>query len=85
MEGSYLALSFPSGTDTPDYPRLRATELWTEVILLAIDDLDRRTGFSSCSDQRSAKQWIGSDAEEIGSFVGLVRPSMWILSSFAHN
>ncbi len=85
MEGSYLNRSFPAGTDTRDHPRLPETELWTEVILLAIDDLDRRTGFSSCSDQRSAKQWIGSDAEEIGSFVGLVRPSMWILSSFAHN
>jgi hypothetical protein len=69
MEGSYLNRSFPTGTDTRDHPRLPETELWTEVILLAIDDLDRRTSFNSCSDQRSAKHWFDSDAEEIGSFL----------------
>lgn len=69
MEGNYLNRYVASGTDIPEPPLLPEMELWTEVILLAIDDLNRRTRFSSHSDQRSAKQWIDSDAEEIGSFI----------------
>ena len=69
MEWNYLNRYVASGTDTQDHPLLPEMELWTEVILLALDDLNRRTRFSSRSDQRSAKQWLDSDAEEIGSFV----------------
>ena len=68
MEVDYLDRYIANGTQT-DHPFLPEVELWTEVILLAIDDLDRRTRSSSRSDQRSAKQWFDSDSDEIGSFV----------------
>jgi hypothetical protein len=64
----YLNRYVASGTDT-DHRLPPDVELWTEVIFLAIDDLDRRTRFSSLSDQRSARAWLDSDAEDLGSFV----------------
>jgi hypothetical protein len=68
MELDYLNRYVASGMETSQ-PVLPEVELWTEVILLAIDDLDRRIRFSSRSDQCSARAWFDSDADEIGSFV----------------
>jgi hypothetical protein len=68
MERDYLGGYVADNTDT-DHPFLAEVELWTEVILQAIDDLDKRTAFSSRSNQVSAKEWFDSDADEIGSFV----------------
>lgn len=48
---------------------LPEAELWTEVILQAIDDLDRRTSSASLSAQDSARQWFASDHKGIGTFV----------------
>jgi hypothetical protein len=44
---------------------LPEAELWTEVILQAIDDLDRCTSSAS----RSARHWFASEDDGIGSFV----------------
>lgn len=48
---------------------LPEAELWTEVILQAIDDLDRRTSSASLLAQDSARQWFASDHKGIGTFV----------------
>jgi hypothetical protein len=48
---------------------LPEAELWTEVILQAIDDLDGRTSSGSRSAQDSARQWFASENDGIGSFV----------------
>ena len=66
MELDYLNRYVASGTET-NHRLSPEVELWTEVILLAIDDLDRRP--RSRSDQRSARAWFDSDAEDLGSFV----------------
>lgn len=68
MELVYPNRYVASGTDT-DYPLSPEVELWTEVILQAIDDLDRRTRICSREDQRAAREWIDSDADYLGSFV----------------
>ena len=69
MEANYLnRYAVRSGSDT-DQRMSPEVELWTEVILQAIDDLDKRTALCSPSNQRSAREWIASDADEIGSFV----------------
>jgi hypothetical protein len=48
---------------------LPEAELWTEVILQAIDDMDGRTSSASRSAQDSARQWFASENDGIGSFV----------------
>ena len=69
MEASYLnRYAVASGSDR-DHPLLPEVELWTEVILQAIDDLDRRTAICSRSDHRSARAWFASDRDELGSFI----------------
>jgi hypothetical protein len=55
-----------TGTDRRISPE---AELWTEVILQAIDDLDKRTTLSSRSAQVSAREWFTSDSDAVGSFV----------------
>jgi hypothetical protein len=48
---------------------LPEAELWTEVILQAIDDMDRCRSSASRSAEDSARQWFASDNEDIGTFV----------------
>jgi hypothetical protein len=48
---------------------LPETELWTGVILQAIDDLDRRTSSTPSSAQDSAREWFASESDAVGSFV----------------
>jgi hypothetical protein len=52
-----------------EHHMLPEAELWTEVILQAIDDMDRRTSSASRSAQDSARQWFASENDGIGSFV----------------
>jgi hypothetical protein len=56
------------GTDT-DHRTLPEAELWTQVILQAINDLDGRTALAPQSAQYSAKQWFASDCDGVCSFV----------------
>jgi hypothetical protein len=55
-----------SGTE---HRMLPEAQLWTEVILQAIEDLDRRKSTASLSAEDSARQWFASDDEDIGTFV----------------
>jgi hypothetical protein len=48
---------------------LHEAELWSEVILQAIDDMDRRTPSASRSAEDSARQWFASGNDGIGTFV----------------
>ena len=69
MEANYLnRYAVASGSDT-DHPLLPEVELWAEVILRAIADLDRDTKICSRSDQLSARAWFSSDRDELGTFL----------------
>jgi hypothetical protein len=48
---------------------LPEAELWTEVILQALDDLNRRTSSASGSAQDSARRWFASKNDDVGSFL----------------
>ena len=54
------------GTDQRILPE---AELWTAVILQAIDDLSRRTQLSPRSAQTYAREWFASNSDEVGSFI----------------
>jgi len=68
--GSHYAnrLAVECGWGT-EHHMLPEAELWTEVILQAIDDMDGRTSSASRSAQDSARQWFASENDGIGSFV----------------
>jgi hypothetical protein len=55
-----------TGTDRRILPE---AELWTAVILKAIDDLDRRTSATPRSAQDSAREWFASESDAVGSFI----------------
>jgi hypothetical protein len=55
-----------SGTDHRTFAE---TELWTQVILQAINDLDGQTSLTPGSAQDSARQWFASESDGIGSFI----------------
>ena len=48
---------------------LPEAELWTAVILQAIDDLDRHTSLSPTWAQDSAREWFTSESHAVGSFI----------------
>jgi hypothetical protein len=52
---------------TTDRRTLPEAELWTRVILQAIDDLDRSSTSSSARD--SARKWFASESDAVGSFI----------------
>jgi hypothetical protein len=55
---------------TGNDPRiLPEAELWTAVILQAIDDLARRTLLTPRSAQVSAREWFASESDAVGSFI----------------
>ena len=56
------------GTGT-DHRMLPEAELWTRVILQAIDDLHGRRSSTSGSAQHSARQWFASASDAVGSFI----------------
>ena len=56
------------GTDT-DQPTLPEAELWTQVILQAINDLDGRTSLTPRSAKDSAREWIFSECDGVCSFL----------------
>ena len=67
MEANYLN-RFDVVCDS-DHRTLPEAELWTGVILRAIDDLDRRTSLTPRSAQDSAREWFASESDEVGSFI----------------
>ena len=52
-----------------DHGTLPETELWTQVILQAINDLDGRTSLTPRSAKDSAREWFPSESDGIGSFI----------------
>ena len=69
MLGNYVnRLGGVCGTGT-DHRTLPEAELWTQVILQAIYDLDRRTSLTSRSAQDSAREWFASESDAVGSFI----------------
>jgi hypothetical protein len=69
METNYLnRCGVVCGTDT-NHRIFPEAELWTAVILQAIDDLDRRTSLSPSWARDSAREWFASDSDVAGSFI----------------
>jgi hypothetical protein len=69
MQPNYLSrFGVVSGTGT-DRRIVPEAELWTAVILQAIDDLDRRTSLTTRSAQDSAREWFASESDAVGSFI----------------
>ena len=67
MEANYLnRFDVVCGSDHRTLPE---AELWTGVMLRAIDDLDRRTSLTPRSAQDSAREWFASESDEVGSFI----------------
>jgi hypothetical protein len=48
---------------------LPEAELWTQVILQAINDLDGRTSLTPNSAKDSAREWFASESDAVGSFI----------------
>ena len=69
MAPNYLNRFGVMGETCTDRPILAETELWTAVILQAIDDLNRRTRLSPRSAQSSARQWFASEDDAVGGFI----------------
>lgn len=55
-----------TGTDPSTLPE---AELWTQVILQAINDLDGRTSLTPRSAKDSAREWFASECDGVGSFL----------------
>ena len=69
MVGNYVnRLSGECGTGT-DRSTLPEAELWTQVILQAINDLGGHTALAPQSAQDSARQWFASECDGVCSFV----------------
>ncbi len=69
MEANYLnRFGAVCGAGT-DHRTLPEAELWTQVILRAIEDLEKRTSLTSTSAQDSAREWFASDSDALGSFI----------------
>jgi hypothetical protein len=69
MVGNYVnRLGSVCGTET-DHPTLPEAELWTQVILQALTDLDGRTSLTPHSAKDSAREWFASESDGVCSFV----------------
>jgi hypothetical protein len=52
-----------------DHHTLPEAELWTQVILQAINDLDGRTSSIPGSPQNSAREWFASESNAVRGFI----------------
>jgi hypothetical protein len=69
MQGDYVnRLGGVSGT-AGDRQTLPEAELWTQVTLQAITDLEGRTSLTPHSAKDSAREWFASESDGIGSFI----------------
>jgi hypothetical protein len=69
MQANYLNRFGVVCDPCSDRSILPETELWTGVILQAIDDLDRCTSLTPRSAQDSAREWFASESDAVGSFI----------------
>ncbi len=69
MVGNYAnRLGGVCGTGT-DHGSLPEAELWTQVILQAINDLDGGTSLTPRSAKDSAREWFASESDGVSSFL----------------
>jgi hypothetical protein len=69
MQANYVnRLSGVSGT-AGDHQTLPEAELWTQVILQAITDLDGRTSLTPRWAKYSAREWFASESDAVRSFI----------------
>jgi hypothetical protein len=69
MIGNYVnRLGGVCGTGT-DHRTLPEAELWTQVILQAITDLDGQTSLTPGSAKDSAREWLASECDGVCSFI----------------
>ena len=69
MGGNYINQLGGVWANDTDSRTLPEAELWTQVILQAINDLDGRTSLTPGSAKDSARQWFASDWDGVGSFI----------------
>jgi hypothetical protein len=69
METNYFNRSRGACGNGTDHRMLPEAELWTQVILQAINDLDGRTSSIPGSAQDSAREWFASESDAVGSFI----------------
>jgi hypothetical protein len=69
MQGIYTNRSGGLSASPTDHRTLPEAELWTQVIVQAINDLDGQTSLTPGSAQDSARQWFASASDRVGSFI----------------
>jgi hypothetical protein len=69
METNYFNRSRGACGNGTDHRMLPEAELWTQVILQAINDLDGRTSSIPGSAQDSAREWFASESDAVRSFI----------------
>jgi hypothetical protein len=68
MQGNYTNRSGRICASATNHGTLPEAELWTQVIVQAINDLDGQTSLTPGSAQDSARQWFASASDGVGSF-----------------
>jgi hypothetical protein len=69
MQGNYTNRSGRLYASATDHRTLPEAELWTQVIVQAINDLDGQTSSTSGAAQDSARHWFASASDGVGSFI----------------
>ena len=69
MQGNYTNRSGRLCASATNHRTLPETELWTQVIVQAVNDLDGQTSSTPGSAQDSARYWFASASDGVGSFI----------------
>lgn len=69
MAGNYINQLGGVWASDNESRTLPEAELWTQVILQAINDLDGRTSLTPGSAKDSAREWFASESDAVGSFI----------------
>jgi hypothetical protein len=69
MESNYFNRSHGTCGHGTDHRLLPEAELWTQVILQAINDLHGRTGLAPHWAKDSAREWFASECDGVCSFI----------------
>jgi hypothetical protein len=69
LDPNYFNRSGRLSASATDHATLPEAELWTQVILQAINDLGGRTALAPQSAQDSAREWFASECDGVCSFV----------------
>jgi hypothetical protein len=70
MVGNYVnRLGGVCGASSDHHGTLPEAELWTQVILQAINDLEGRTSLTPRSAKDSAREWFASESDAVSSFL----------------